>query len=65
MLEDRVVSSQEKLVKPDPAIFAQLIERGGLQPEGTLFIDDSLANVQAAAALGFRTWHYAGEDTLG
>lgn len=65
MLEDRVVSSQEKLVKPDPAIFAKLIERGGLQPEGTLFIDDSLANVQAAAALGFRTWHYAGEDTLG
>ena len=64
MLDGQVVSNREKVVKPDPAIFGLLIERFGIEPEKTLFIDDSLANVQSAAAIGFQTWHYNGEDTL-
>ena len=51
-LDGAVVSAREKMVKPDPAIFAKLIERGGLQPEGTLFIDDSPANIAAALVFG-------------
>ena len=64
LLDGEVVSSREKVVKPDPAIFALLTERYGLTPEETLFIDDSLPNTQTAAALGFRVWHYAENDTL-
>ena len=66
LLEDRVVSAHEKLAKPDPAIFATLIQRCGLtpRPDHTLFIDDSLPNVLTAQALGFGTWHYAGDDVL-
>lgn len=64
LLDGMVVSSREKVCKPDPAIFALLIKRYGLIPKDTLFIDDSLPNVQAAAALGFKTWHYAGENVL-
>ena len=64
LLEGAVVSSREKVCKPDPAIFSVLIERYRLIPGETLFIDDSLANAQAAAALGFRAWHYAGEDRM-
>ena len=64
LLDGKVVSSREKVCKPDPAIFGLIIERYGIQPEKTLFIDDSLANVQTAAALGFKTWHYFGDDTL-
>ncbi len=59
-----VVSSREKVCKPDPAIFALLIERFGVIPEETLFIDDSLPNTQTASAMGFRTWHYAGDDVI-
>lgn len=64
LLDGVVVSHREKVTKPDPKIFALLIERFGVNPENALFIDDSLANVQAAKTIGFQTWHYAGEDTL-
>ena len=63
-LNGAVVSAREKLVKPDPAIFRLLIDRYQIQPEKSLFIDDLAANVAAAEQVGFRGWHYAGNDTL-
>lgn len=53
-----VVSGAEGLVKPDPCIFERLIERAGFAPSATLFIDDSCANVETAARLGFQTHHF-------
>jgi 2-haloacid dehalogenase len=47
-----LISGEAKLVKPDPRIFAYLLERFGLEPEATVFIDDSAANVHAADAAG-------------
>ncbi|MCL1863540.1 MAG: HAD family phosphatase [Defluviitaleaceae bacterium] len=47
-----VVSAHEKLIKPDPAIYHVILSRYGLIPEETLFIDDSVANIDAARALG-------------
>lgn len=64
LLDGVVVSNREKIVKPDPAIFALLIKRFGVIPKETLFIDDSPQNVLTAASMGFKTWGYAGEDTL-
>lgn len=49
-----VVSGHEQLVKPDPAIFRILVDRHGLDPTRTVFIDDLERNVAAAATLGFR-----------
>lgn len=50
-----VISGREGVVKPEPAIFELLCERHGVDPADAVFIDDSAANVDAAAALGFRT----------
>lgn len=47
-------SGDVKLIKPEPAIFALLGERHGLEPARTVFIDDLAANVAAAQAFG---WH--------
>ena len=47
-----IVSGEEKLVKPDPAIFRTLLARTGLAAERTVFIDDSLINVEGARAVG-------------
>ena len=63
-LDGVLVSSREKLAKPSPEFFRLLISRFHLTPDRTLFIDDSAANAAAAAALGFRVWHYAGADRL-
>lgn len=53
-----VMSGEERLIKPDPAIYRVLIQRYKLEPAATVFVDDSERNVAAAAALGFHTVHY-------
>ena len=47
-----VVSGAERLIKPDPAIFAILVERHGVDPARTVYIDDTAVNVRVAAELG-------------
>ena len=49
---DVVVSGDEGVVKPDPEIYRRCLARNGLAAERAIFIDDSLPNVAAAAALG-------------
>ncbi|MBQ8136251.1 MAG: HAD-IA family hydrolase [Clostridia bacterium] len=49
----RVVSSEEKVAKPDPTIYRILMQRYGIAPEDAIFIDDVKENTDAAAALGF------------
>lgn len=48
-----VVSGDEKLVKPDPAIYRILLERFGVDPTTSVFVDDREENVAAAVSLGF------------
>ena len=59
-----IFSSDVKLGKPDPAIFRLLASRYQLADAETLFIDDSLANVQAADAQGWQTIHCENPDRL-
>ena len=55
VFDDIVVSGDVRLVKPDPAIFELTLERAGRSADECLFIDDSAANVESAATLGFHT----------
>ncbi|RGP41473.1 (S)-2-haloacid dehalogenase [Altererythrobacter insulae] len=61
---DIVVSGDEKLVKPDPAIFKLAAARFGWEPAKLLFIDDNAANIGAANALGWHTHHFKDARTL-
>ncbi len=61
---DIVVSGVEKLHKPDPAIYRLALDRFGLGEGEGLFIDDSLPNVEAARANGFRAHHFIDAPTL-
>lgn len=47
-----VLSYQEQLIKPDPAIYKLLLDRYGLAAEECIFIDDIEVNVTAAEKLG-------------
>ncbi len=49
---DVVVSGEERLTKPDPAIYTLALARFGLTPAEALFIDDRPDNIAAAEALG-------------
>ncbi len=59
-----VVSGQERLAKPDPAIFRLLMERHGLLAERTVFIDDMAYNAEAAARLGMHAIHFRDASLL-
>ena len=50
-----VISGEVKLLKPDPQIFEYIVQRFGLTPDSTVFIDDHLPNIESAARLGFKT----------
>lgn len=52
LVDGHVFSWEEKLIKPDPAIYHLLLERFHLQTEECIFIDDSAANVAAAESVG-------------
>ena len=47
-----VISGEEGVAKPDPAIYRIMLARFGLTPEATVFIDDLDTNVAVAARLG-------------
>jgi FMN phosphatase YigB (HAD superfamily) len=61
---DVVVSAAERVIKPDPAIFEVALARAGLDPHELLFIDDSAANIAAAAAMGFEVHHFTDPAAL-
>ena len=61
---DIVVSGDEKLVKPDAAIYRLALERFGIEAGDAVFIDDSLPNVVGARAVGMTALHFFDEPTL-
>lgn len=46
------------LLKPDLRIYNHLINDAAIKPSETLFIDDSLANVEAARRIGMQGLHF-------
>lgn len=61
---DIVVSGQEGLAKPDPAIFRLAQRRFGHGVGSMLFIDDNAANIAAARKLGWQVHHFRGANDL-
>ncbi|MDD6252918.1 MAG: HAD family hydrolase [Candidatus Cryptobacteroides sp.] len=54
LLDGKVVSGEEKLIKPDPAIYRLLLDRYSLDPSESIFVDDNPANVETASTLGIK-----------
>lgn len=56
---DGVYSYAARCSKPGAAIFHHTIEKFGLDPARTFYVDDLLPNIETAARLGFQTFHYS------
>lgn len=61
---DIVVSGDEKMAKPDPAIYQLAFQRFGYSAERLIFVDDRLDNIQAAQAQGMATHHFLSATAL-
>ncbi|MFL5810855.1 MAG: HAD family hydrolase [Flavisolibacter sp.] len=53
--DGRLVSGEEKMRKPYPEFYQLMLDRFNLEPAETLFIDDSVRNIRAAAEIGIHT----------
>ena len=60
--DGEVVSCHEKVVKPDVEIYRILVDRYGLNPAETLFIDDRKSNIEAAQSVGIGGYHFNAKD---
>lgn len=63
-LEGVVISGLEYVIKPQPEIYRLLLERYRLKADECVFIDDNLANVQGAEAVGIHGLLFAGPEML-
>jgi putative hydrolase of the HAD superfamily len=62
---DAVTLSYEvHAIKPEPAIYHHCLQHLGTSPEETLFLDDRLANVQGAEAVGIHGIHFTSRDDV-
>ncbi|MFI3292635.1 MAG: HAD family phosphatase [Rikenellaceae bacterium] len=54
--DGEVVSCEEGCVKPEEKIYQTILERYDLDPSQTLFIDDRVANIEAAKEVGISSF---------
>src|SRR3954468_22285083 len=59
-----VVSGEEKLLKPDPALYYRALDRFGLKPAQALFVDDRAINVDGAKAVGMHAHLFRDSEGL-
>jgi putative hydrolase of the HAD superfamily len=64
LFEILFLSYKMKCGKPGDKIFNDMAKKAKIKPEESLFIDDSLANIEAANRLGYNTIHYNTKDDL-
>ncbi len=58
------VSGDVRLIKPDVAIYQLHAETFGLDPAKSVFIDDTLVNIDGAKAAGWHGLHFTGAEKL-
>ena len=54
LVDDVIISAEEKIAKPDARIYRIAVDRLGVQPEEAVFVDDLLPNVDAARQFGMQ-----------
>lgn len=62
--EKLYLSHELKMRKPEAEIYRLVLEDQGIAAQETLFIDDTLENIQGAQALGIQTLHLENPDHL-
>ena len=64
LMDGAVVSAEERMMKPDPGIYALLCERYGLDPAECLFVDDNADNCEGARVAGMQAVRYSGDASV-
>lgn len=52
LLDGQIISSEEKVIKPEPEIYQRLFDKFNLKPEECIFADDRAENIEGGKRLG-------------
>jgi putative hydrolase of the HAD superfamily len=64
LFDTMVISCEEHVTKPNPAIYRLMTTRLGCAPSECFFTDDNPANVRAALGVGMKAAQFTGVETL-
>ena len=64
VFDEILISAEEGLAKPDPAIYVRALERLAVRAEETIFVDDLAPNVEAARSIGMQALLFRGADQI-
>lgn len=64
LLDGRMISSEEHLIKPDVRIYERLIEKFSLAPKDCLFVDDKAVNIEGAEKAGLNGYQFTTAEKL-
>lgn len=64
LFDHLIISSEHKVIKPNPVFYQKMLETVQLKPEEILFIDDTQDNVDAGNKLGIKSFLYRNSQTL-
>ena len=52
LLDGQIISSEEKVIKPEPEIYQRLFKKFRIKPEECIFTDDKVENIEGGRRLG-------------
>lgn len=64
LLDGRIISSEEHLIKPNVRIYERLIEKFSLAPKDCLFVDDKAVNIEGAEKAGLNGYQFTTAEKL-
>jgi len=64
LFDNIIISSNIKMIKPDPEIYLHALDKIGSKPEESLFIDDSQTNVDGAIKVGIQGFLYTDSSSF-
>jgi HAD superfamily hydrolase (TIGR01509 family) len=64
LFDQKIISADVKLLKPDPRIFQLALDRLGVTAEETVFTDDRKEYLSGAVSLGIHTILYEGPESF-
>ena len=64
IFDDMIISAEVGLAKPDRRIYQLALDRLGVEPEHTIFVDDIDDNIQGARELGIHGIHFQDPQTV-
>jgi epoxide hydrolase-like predicted phosphatase len=60
--DEILISSREKMIKPDPQFFQRMLDALGVEANEAAFFDDKQANVDAAEKMGIHAFLFTTND---